>query len=77
VRAYRELLGLFDLRMVGLFASLAVLEARERARGDRQIGLARWQFDRVHQGIVYDLELDTTAMLPRACAERIRDTFGL
>ncbi|MBV9835111.1 MAG: AAA family ATPase [Alphaproteobacteria bacterium] len=74
---YRALLKAFDLRMVGLFAPLDVLEARERARGDREIGLARWQYDRVHRGMRYDLELDTTAMPPQACAERIRAQFGL
>jgi len=77
VQAYRELLSPFDLRMVGLFAPLDVLEARERARGDREIGLARWQYDRVHRGIAYDLELDTTVMTPQLCAERIRDSFQL
>jgi chloramphenicol 3-O phosphotransferase len=76
-RDYRELLSPFDFRMVGLHAPLDVLEARERARGDREIGLARWQYDRVHRGIAYDLELDTSVMSPRMCAERIRDVFQL
>jgi chloramphenicol 3-O phosphotransferase len=52
---YRELLDPFELRFLGLFAPLDVLEARERERGDRLIGLARWQFDRVHNGFSYDL----------------------
>ncbi|MBX3502438.1 MAG: AAA family ATPase [Alphaproteobacteria bacterium] len=77
VRQYRDLLKDVDLRLVGLFAPLDVLEARERARGDRQIGLARWQHDRVHRGIVYDLEVDTAAMPPSACAELIRERFDL
>jgi len=74
---YRFLLAPFELRMVGLFASLEVLESRERARGDREIGLARWQYGRVHLGLVYDLEIDTAAATPMECAERIRDTFRL
>lgn len=77
LRDYRELLKPFDLRVVGLFAPLEVLEARERARGDRGIGLARWQYGRVHRGIVYDLEVDTTAASPETCARLIRDSFGL
>lgn len=77
VQAYRDLLGPFQVRLVGLFAPLAVLEARERARGDREVGLARWQYDRVHRGVVYDLEVDTVAMPPAACARLIRDSFGL
>ena len=44
---YQRLLARHELHIVGVFASLPVLEARERARGDRLIGLARWQFDRV------------------------------
>ncbi len=39
-REYRALLSPFDVRFVGFFAPLDVLEARERTRGDREIGLA-------------------------------------
>lgn len=74
---YRDLLRPFDLRLIGLFAPLDVLEARERARGDREAGLARWQYERVHRGITYDLEVDTAAAVPEECAWLIRDTFGL
>ena len=74
---YRDLLGFCELRVVGLFARLDVLEARERARGDRDVGLARWQYGRVHRGIIYDLEVDTTAAAPAACARLIRDAFRL
>jgi chloramphenicol 3-O phosphotransferase len=76
-REYRALLGPFYFRLVGVFAPLAVIEARERRRGDREIGLARWQFDIVHRGRVYDLEVDTSSATPDEIAERIRDTFGL
>lgn len=38
---YRSLLSPFSVRFVGLFAPLELLEKRERARGDRQVGLAR------------------------------------
>jgi chloramphenicol 3-O phosphotransferase len=54
-----------------------VLEARERARGDRLIGLARWQLDRVHVGVAYDLEIDTTAASPLECARMIKAAFDL
>ena len=76
-REYTELLAPFRLYCVGVFAPLDVLEARERQRGDRLIGLARWQYDRVHQNMTYDLELDTSRASPMACAELIRDTFSL
>ncbi len=74
---YRALLSGFDVRLVGLFAPLDVLEARERQRGDRQIGLARWQYERVHRGRSYDLEIDTAAATPLETARRICDVFGL
>lgn len=76
-REYTELLAPFQHYWVGVFAPLAVLEARERHRGDRLIGLARWQYDRVHQNLTYDLELDTSRASPLACAELIRDRFSL
>ena len=74
---YRDLLAPFELSFVGLFAPLDVLEARERQRGDRLIGLARWQFDRVHGGLSYDLEIDTTTAAPTDCARRIKAAFNL
>jgi chloramphenicol 3-O phosphotransferase len=74
---YRDLLSDFDVRFVGLFAPLDVLEARERERGDREIGLARWQFDRVHQGVTYDLMIDTATTTPVENARTIRAAFGL
>ena len=74
---YRDLLGHFDLSFVGLFAPLDILERRERDRGDRQLGLAKWQFDRVHRDICYDLEIDTAASGPVECAEIICRAFGI
>jgi chloramphenicol 3-O phosphotransferase len=74
---YRRLLAPFAVHWVAVRASLDVLEARERARGDRMIGLARWQFPRVHAGKTYDLELDTDAMSPEACAALLKTRFEL
>ena len=54
-----------------------VLEARERRRGDRLIGLARWQHGRMHAGMSYDLELDTSQATPAECAKLIKNRFGL
>lgn len=76
-REYRLLLSRFDVRLVGLFAPLDVLETRERQRGDRTIGLARWQYERVHHGIEYDLVIDTTVTSPLDNARRICAAFGL
>ncbi len=76
-REYRALLSRFHVRLVGLFAPLDMLEARERQRGDREIGLARWQYERVHRGRSYDLEIDMAAATPLESAQTIRDAFGL
>lgn len=74
---YRSVLEGIETRFVAIHASLDELEARERERGDRIIGLARWQFGRVHGGVEYDLEIDTEGATPMECAEAIKETFGL
>jgi chloramphenicol 3-O phosphotransferase len=74
---YRRRLAAFDFHVVGLFAPLAVIEERERARGDRNLGLARWQYDKVHGGMAYDLELDTSAATPDQLATKIKQAFEL
>jgi len=76
-RDYRELLAPFAVFQVSVFAPLDVLEERERRRGDRMIGLARWQYDRVHQGMTYDFEVDTSRATPQECADAIRRKFAL
>lgn len=76
-RQYREILSQHDVHFVGLFAPLDILEDRERKRGDRLIGLARWQYGRVHSGIMYDLAVDTTIASSLECAHRIRSAFDL
>jgi len=74
---YETLLAPYRLYRVGVFAPLDVLEARERQRGDRMIGLARGQYDRVHKGKDYDLELDTSKATPMECAQLIKERFRL
>ena len=74
---YAALLADFTFHAVGVFAPLDVLEARERERRDRPIGLARWQYDRVHKGKVYDLELDTSGSAPMECALLVKQRFDL
>ncbi len=76
-RDYRRLLAHHDLRLVGLFAPLQVLEERERRRGDREPGLSRWQYRRVHSGVDYDLTVDTAEATPAEVAMRICRAFGL
>lgn len=77
VSEYQTLLEPFKFHMVGVFASLEVLEERERRRGDRNIGLSRWQYKRVHEGMTYDLSVNTESKSPLACAELIKAHLGL
>ncbi len=53
---------------VGVRCQREVVEARERARGDRPAGLAACNYDLVHRGTVYDLEVDTSDASAAECA---------
>lgn len=48
-----------EVWFVGVHCALEELERRERARGDRRIGQAHGQFGKVHQNMIYDIEVDT------------------
>jgi chloramphenicol 3-O phosphotransferase len=65
-----EALSSHSVYFIGVKCPLEELERREQARGDRQIGFARWQYDRVHQYGAYDLEIDTFQSTPEDCALR-------
>ena len=77
IAKYKSSLAAFEVFLVGVFAPLEVLEAREWQRGDRLIGLARWQYHRVHRGKTYDLELDAGRATAMECASLIKHKFGL
>lgn len=77
VAEYRRLLAPHTLKMIGVFAPLDVIEAREAARGDRMIGMARWQYDEVHHGMAYDLEIHAGAASPEDCARQIKTAFHI
>jgi chloramphenicol 3-O phosphotransferase len=74
---YRRRLAQHAFHVVGLFAPLEVIEQREQARGDRTRGLARWQYDKVHAEMAYDLELETSVASPETLAGLIKDAFGV
>ncbi len=71
VQLWRDCLRDFATLWIGVTASPEMLFAREAARGDRLIGSARDQLARVHQGITYDLVIDTTALSTDEATERI------
>ena len=55
---------------------LAEVERRERERGDRLLGLARWQHERMDLGLVYDLVVDTSRQTPEECAQEVLQLVG-
>lgn len=70
-RECRSLFSPFDYHFVGVLCPIDVLEIRERERGDRQIGLARFTALHAHTGNEYDLTVNTAAFSARECAEQI------
>ncbi|WP_063794198.1 chloramphenicol phosphotransferase CPT [Streptomyces graminilatus] len=56
---------------VGVRCASGVAARREVARGDRALGMAAAQADVVHEGVVYDLEVDTSHSESLACARAI------
>jgi chloramphenicol 3-O phosphotransferase len=60
-----------DVLWVGVRCDSAVAADRELARGDRVTGMAAGQADLVHQGITYDVEVDTTRAESLECARAI------
>ncbi|HEU5107231.1 MAG TPA: chloramphenicol phosphotransferase CPT, partial [Micromonosporaceae bacterium] len=57
---WRIALAGLDVLWVGVRCAGPVAAGREVARGDRAGGMAVAQAEAVHQGVVYDLEVDTT-----------------
>ena len=56
---------------IGVRCESAVAAGREIARGDRVVGMAASQAEVVHQGVVYDLQVDTTHTEALECARAI------
>lgn len=67
----KRLLHPYDVFFVGLHCNLAELQSREAARGDRPIGSAELDFRSVHNGRIYDLEIDSGRVSAAENAERI------
>lgn len=69
--SYRRAAAGLDVFTVGVTCPLDVLEARERARGDRVLGRARGLAGVVHGFCAYDVMVDTAALSPEACVAAI------
>ncbi|MBC6449930.1 chloramphenicol phosphotransferase CPT [Actinokineospora xionganensis] len=70
-RPWKNALDGLDVLWVGVRCDKAVAEGREIARGDRAVGMAASQAEVVHQGVDYDLEVDTSHTEALDCARRI------
>jgi chloramphenicol 3-O phosphotransferase len=57
---WEDALASLPVLWVGVRCDREVAVARELARGDRTIGMAASQADLVHDGVRYDLEVDTS-----------------
>ncbi|MFF4606522.1 chloramphenicol phosphotransferase CPT [Streptomyces sp. NPDC001339] len=68
---WRKALGGLDVLWVGVRCQSTVAAGREVARGDRVRGMAALQAEVVHQGMRYDLEVDTTRTESWECARAI------
>ncbi|EPH41169.1 chloramphenicol phosphotransferase CPT [Streptomyces aurantiacus] len=68
---WRRALGDLPVLWVGVRCESTVAAGREVARGDRVQGMAAAQAQAVHEGVVYDLEVDTTRTESLACARAI------
>lgn len=66
-----------ETRWVGVHCASEVAAAREAARGDRVPGMAAQQAVSVHEGIHYDLRVDTGVATPQELARHIQQQlFG-
>jgi chloramphenicol 3-O phosphotransferase len=72
-----------DALFVGVRCPLDIAEAREHIRVDakdpierRAIGIARRQFEIVHEHGIYDVEVDTSLLSPDQCAAMVIDRLN-
>jgi chloramphenicol 3-O phosphotransferase len=70
-RRWKKALDTLQVLWIGVRCESAVAAGREIARGDRVIGMAASQAEVVHQGVVYDLQVDTTHTEALECARAI------
>ncbi|MFD7448014.1 chloramphenicol phosphotransferase CPT family protein [Kitasatospora sp. NPDC059827] len=67
-RRWRAALDGLEVLWVGVRCDPAVAAAREAARGDRVAGMAAVQAESVHEGVAYDLVVDSSQASVEDCA---------
>lgn len=68
---WREALAGLHTVWVGVRLAPRLARERELQRGDRTVGMAELQATSVHQGITYDLEIDTSRGTPAELAREL------
>ena len=68
---WQRALDALQVLWVGVRCDSAVAASREIARGDRVTGMAAAQAILVHQGVAYDVQVDTTHTEALECARAI------
>jgi chloramphenicol 3-O phosphotransferase len=67
-----EILEGYTVFFAGVHCPLHELERRELERGNRRRGLAKSQYNNVHNNIFYDINVNTYEMTLNQCAEQIK-----
>ena len=70
-----EVLKEYDPFIVGVKASLEDITEREKTRGDRDIGIAAGQYPIIHEGVIYDLEVNMSDLTTELAAEKILTAY--
>lgn len=76
VADYARVLVEFDVTVVGVRCPLDVVRQRESERPGRFPGTATWHFEKVHEHMIYDVEIDTASNSPRKCALQVIDALN-
>lgn len=71
LQLWRILLKPYNVIYVGVLCDAEILQKRETARGNRKIGTAIEQNQRVHRDIEYDFCVDSSNMSAKQCAQAI------
>lgn len=71
LQLWKILLKPYKTIYVGVYCDENILKIREKARGNRKIGSAIEQQQRVHMNIEYDFKLNTTNISAIECAQAI------
>jgi chloramphenicol 3-O phosphotransferase len=76
VEEWKQALKNYTVLYVGVSTPLAILEKREKDRGDRFLGSARGQYFQVHENVAYDLEIDTYVHSLKENVEKIKNALS-